>query len=272
MASLLELQKRIDELRERIDELYKYLFLVNIALLPYNKRLLNDHLNTIKKSHSDKRISGYPPVFIQQISKDVWTAKNVKRLKLTTEAMVLIFGHALLESLVNDLIALSIEHLPEVWIKRIRSRKMEVTIQDLTPEKMAKLIQKEILKYARQCTNRNLAQRIEVLFEVFKPGVQEAEFTKFYTFDKSRIRRIDEMRNFYAHNKGELKPIETIWDDLHYLHETCNFIILLFFNRMNESIDRNHSELKDGNPFPIDNQAITEDKAIVKNNLNNHID
>jgi hypothetical protein len=150
----------------------------------------------------------------------------------------LVFIHSVLDALVDDLLELSREYAPEEWEPKIQDNRMTVSITDLREKGVDAIISEIVRKHLNEVLRENLANKIELLLSICKPGKSRSGSESIpiiidqdYKYDSERIKEIDRKRREIIHHKDRFKPISNVVEDLKFLQCTIAYLLSAFAYR-----------------------------------------
>jgi len=117
---------------------------------------------------------------------------------------------------------------PAAWEDQIEERKVGVkhlkakSYEDIRAE----LIEARLMQIGRE----SLLSKIDLLFKLCPPPKDFAPVNQ-YTYDRSRIEKIDGQRHNMIHENGFGTPLQTLQKDLEYLNRTAWFLMGLVNRR-----------------------------------------
>jgi len=145
---------------------------------------------------------------------------------LLIDSACLIFLHSTLDSMVDELLGVSVEYAKENWLKKSKTIRIELSLSDLMEDK-ENVVEKLLRKSINQCLHKSLPNKIDILFGIIKPEFPDSSTD--YKYNRERIVRLDKLRTEYVHHKGKrMMSLGDIKNDLKYLQDTIQHIFQQF--------------------------------------------
>ena len=111
---------------------------------------------------------------------------------------------------------------PAAWEGQIDDRK--VGVKDLKAKSYENIRAELIEARLKQIGRESLVTKIDLLFKLCPPPKDFAPLNN-YTYDRSRIEKIDGQRHNMIHENGFGTPLPTLEEDLEYLNKTAWFLM-----------------------------------------------
>lgn len=111
---------------------------------------------------------------------------------------------------------------PVAWEGQVDDRK--VGVKDLKAKSYEDIRAELIEAQLKQIGRESLLTKIDLLFKLCPPPKDFAPLNN-YTYDRSRIEKIDGQRHNMVHENGFGTPLPTLEEDLKYLNKTAWFLM-----------------------------------------------
>ena len=162
--------------------------------------------------------------------------KTVSSFQASIDAASLVFAHSLLDASVLDYCKVCSVACPRDFEPFVNNKKTELkTVKEKTYDEILNL---EIDEYLKNLEKESLVRKMDVLFSLCKPPAGYAPM-KDYTYDRSRIIELDDLRHFNVHGEGTLKPLPNGDGDIKYIEKTFYFLTPLVHDHYGVKISTN---------------------------------
>ncbi|MCK4462341.1 MAG: hypothetical protein KAW46_11095 [candidate division Zixibacteria bacterium] len=134
----------------------------------------------------------------------------------------LIFGHSLLDGLINQYIEIIESIDQDVFVDRIKDAK--VKLSSILEGDVQQIIQNRVAAHVKGLQRESVIKRCDFLHEICQP-TDDAKRMGEYKFDRDRLRKLDDARHNIIHEPNILGKTETLRDDLDYLTRTGMYFL-----------------------------------------------
>lgn len=163
---------------------------------------------------------------------------GVDELLASASRSALVFGHAVLEAAIADLLRLSIKIDHRSLLPQIQDKK--ISVKELLASDVSTTILALTHRYLEQVDRESLLARLRLLLAICKPesSVFADEMYPEFSFDESRIESIDKLRHQVVH---ELKAGATPIEDILYMKYVTRVVFRMFSHRYGTQLNRDES-------------------------------
>lgn len=134
----------------------------------------------------------------------------------------LIFGHSLLDGLINQYIEIIESIDQDVLIDRVKDTK--VKLRSVLNGEVEQIVLKRVTAQVKSLQRESVIKRCDFLLDICKPS-EDAMRMGEYKFDRDRLRNLDDARHAIIHEPNILGRTETLRDDLDFLTRTGMFFL-----------------------------------------------
>lgn len=142
--------------------------------------------------------------------------KKVAKLASTVLSSALVFGHAVLEDVAMQTLALSQKHVPEYFYNAIGDK--SIKIKEARSHGIQELLENKVQDWLKTIERDTLLAKMKALFSCLQPDAKS--ILKGYAYDESRLIEIDNLRHQIVH-KNATRAVT--YDDLEFLRCTSIF-------------------------------------------------
>lgn len=161
---------------------------------------------------SDVLAEHMPPDFLKSHIPEQATKKIVS-LTETVLSSALVFGHAVLEDVIMQTLALCHKVKPEYFYEVAGDK--SIKIKDVRSGNFQSVLDAKVAEWFKATERDTLLAKMRVLFACLKPNTNEV--LKDYFYDEARLIVIDKLRHEVVHKK----PSRAVtYNDLQYLRRT----------------------------------------------------
>jgi len=148
------------------------------------------------------------------------------------KAAGLIFMHTGLEGCLEELAAFDSKENPTDWAHLCSQKK--VPLRDVLDKPQSEILQALLEDYIHKFERDSLLEKINAMLSVLKPASGKLQG---YSYDESRLSRIDRLRNDCAHGRVDVSDFSQVYNDIEYLRSTGEFFVALLAEKHQVALD-----------------------------------
>jgi len=153
------------------------------------------------------------------------TRKVIQNALAVVDSVSLVFGHSLLDALLNEFLGIACEVDPTTLLEHIKEKKIKLSevIDSTKDEIIATRIKEKLQALERE----SLPKKTDILFMICQPGNHTPKMGS-YVFDRLRLKDIDEKRHGIIHSPQVAASLQEADDTLWYLQKTgMHFLVMM---------------------------------------------
>lgn len=171
--------------------------------------------------------------FIRRNVREAVQALNVNYME-TMHAAILVFMHAMVDTISKDLIALTQRAEKSPWREEASKYELKLNLSDAVSEagrqRAEKILEDRMELLVKEWNHKPLLSRVQRLFDLCKPQ-RELIDTANFRYDQERLRRLDETRNVIVHEPHRGHYFEGFDDDMRFLIGVGYMLVLMVRKR-----------------------------------------
>lgn len=139
---------------------------------------------------------------------------GVTRLFDDAHRSTLVFGHSILDLLLNDVLGFAAKQSPESFWSFVKNR--QISGSDALEMTQIQIRDRLVMKFIQEKQKESIRKRVELLFSICKPSseVLEDELHPGVVFDIERLSQVDQLRHDVVHS---LSKQSVSLDEIDYL-------------------------------------------------------
>jgi hypothetical protein len=142
----------------------------------------------------------------------------------SVDAASLIFAHSILDSVALDYCRCSALVSSSDWQIFIENK--QVSLGEIRDSSYENIIRNKIDDYINSLDRESLLIKADKLFQVCKPPAKFSPL-KNYSYDKERLKTLDEKRHEIVHKSNVITPLQNGDDDIWFLQLTAHYFMRL---------------------------------------------
>lgn len=166
------------------------------------------------KAMPGNKFSEFLPNHIEETA-----AQGLSNLYETVYDSALVFGHAILDDVLNQCLALAGELKPDFFLEKIALKKID--IRELRGIGLQSAIQNQLQKYFKSTERDSIVDKFDTLWSVCKP-TEPLKIIEQFVFNREKVIDIDELRHSIVHST-KLRTVS--YADLDYFRLASMFAI-----------------------------------------------
>jgi len=151
-------------------------------------------------------------------------AMTGKDLNVSIDAASLVFMHSVIDSAVYEFCHALAYVSPLSWERYVSKKK--VAIDEIKEDSYQSILNAKILQYVNSLERESLLTKIDHIFQVCKP-IEGFTPIENYKFDRDRVEGLDRLRHDVVHGAGQVVRLPKGDEDIWYLFQTSNYLMLL---------------------------------------------
>lgn len=161
---------------------------------------------------------------VKSITRKAMTEGVLVSARAAIDGASLVFAHSVLDDCAWSYLRVSSLAKPADWEPLIIEKK--VSLAECYVKSQDTIRKEMIQEKLEQLGNESLLKKLDLLFQLCKPPRGFAPIN-YYTYDRNRLKRIDDTRHQIVHRNGMGKPVVKIDDDLDFILKTGNYLLAL---------------------------------------------
>lgn len=150
---------------------------------------------------------------------DTTAASGLQQLEMSIFDSALVFGHSILDDVLNQCLAMGRELRPRFFREKVFQKK--ISIQDLTAAGAETAIENTINKWLSEQDRSSIVQKFDLLLALTEPEAP-ANIIEGFWYDRAKVVEIDELRHSLVH-RTKLRAVG--YADLDYFRLATNFAL-----------------------------------------------
>lgn len=192
----------------------------------YYSKYLREIFETMKPGGELGRVLIDPEEFFrngnpEQVA-DQAAKRSIDNALNVVDTASLIFGHSLLDCLINVYIEIIEIVDQDVLVDRVKDA--QVKLSSILDGDVQQIIQRRVAAHVKGLQRESIIKRCDFLHEICQPS-DDATRMGEYKFDRDRLRQLDDSRHAIIHEPNILGRTETIRDDLDFLLRTGMYFL-----------------------------------------------
>ena len=162
------------------------------------------------------------------------TKKKIKIFHYSIDAASLIFAHSILDGVALEYCRTTALASPSSWEGFVSLK--QIKLQDIRGSTYDNILRMKIDAHLQALERESLKAKIDRLFAVCHPPAGFAPIDG-YGFDGDRLDTLDSNRHEIVHGQGQTNPLPGGDDDIWFLMQTSNYLMLMVNLRYDLKID-----------------------------------
>lgn len=162
--------------------------------------------------------SGMSSEYVEQL-----VSLSLMSAQAAVDAASIVFGHSVLDSVMNTCIQVVCVLDPEEFARRVEQT--TVTVKMVRESGVENVIHQKIKAELKDLERRSLGVRSDFLHDVCKPGKERYDGMG-YIFDRDRLVAVDNLRHKIVHGPT-IDVQKQVDDDLRYLWLSCMYFVYM---------------------------------------------
>lgn len=156
----------------------------------------------------------------------------------TVDAASIVFAHSILDDLAMEAVGVAFAHAPEVFDARAGLAGKTVKIGDARARGIEALADEKRAEWKEQLVRESVLRKLDVLFEICRPGADFRPLQSDYQYDRSRVEAFDTARHHVVHDlKAPALTGAKLDMEIAYLGDTSRCLGVLLNRRFGLRVD-----------------------------------